>query len=116
MWLSDPSVWPEDITATATAETLAEAKTVREIFKFADDKDVKLLHKHNLWHVLRVSAWIARFVHNSRNLSPERKKSPLTSEEEEFKASTLCIFQKKQSTPRSLFKKPSKVHCTAGQA
>lgn len=84
-WLSDPGAWPEDITTTATAETLAEAKTVREIFKFADDRDVneldELLHKHNLWRVLRVSAWIARFVHSSRNLSPERKKGPLTSEE-----------------------------------
>lgn len=30
-WLSDPSAWPEDITTTATTETLPEAKTVREI-------------------------------------------------------------------------------------
>ena len=84
-WLSDPSAWPEDITTAATAETLAEAKTVREIFKFADNKDVneldELLHKHNLWRVLRLSAWMARFIHNSRNRSSERKKGPLTSEE-----------------------------------
>lgn len=83
--LSGPSAWPEDITTTPTAETLAEAKTVREIFKFADNKDVseldELLHKHNLWRVLRVSAWMARFIHNSRNKSTERKKGPLTSEE-----------------------------------
>lgn len=66
-WLSDPSAWPEDITTTATTETLVEAKTVREIFKFADNKDVNeldgLLHKHNLWRVLRVSKWMARFIH-----------------------------------------------------
>lgn len=84
-WLSDPSAWPEDITTTATTETLAEAKTVREIFKFADNKDVNdldgLLHKHNLWRVLRVSAWMARFIHNSRNQSSERQRGPLTSEE-----------------------------------
>ena len=68
---------------SATAETLAEAKTVREIFKFTDNKDVneldKLLHKHNVWRV--ICAWMARLIHNSRHLSPERKKGPLTSEE-----------------------------------
>ena len=39
-WLSHPIAWPVDITKTATAETLAEAKTVREIFKLATDQEV----------------------------------------------------------------------------
>ena len=38
-WLSHPSAWPVDITTTATAETLSEADTVREIFKLATDQE-----------------------------------------------------------------------------
>ena len=38
-WLSYPSAWPVDITTTAIAEILAEAKTVRELFKLATDQE-----------------------------------------------------------------------------
>ena len=37
-WSSEPSAWPADITTTATSETLAEAKTAREVFKHAPTK------------------------------------------------------------------------------
>ena len=74
-----------DITTTATAETLAETKTVREIFKLATDQDVdgfdSLLHKYGLWRVLRIGGWVARFVHNTRRPPRERKTGPLTTEE-----------------------------------
>ena len=57
-WLSHPSAWPVDITTTTTAETLAEAKTVREIFKLATDQEVDgfdaVLNKYGLWRVLRI--------------------------------------------------------------
>ena len=57
-WLSQPNAWPEDITTTPTAETLAEAKTVREIFKLATDQEADgfdaLLSKYGLWRVLRI--------------------------------------------------------------
>ena len=57
-WLSHPSAWPADMTTTATAETRAEAKTVREIFKLATNQVVDgfdaLLNKYGLWRVLRI--------------------------------------------------------------
>ena len=84
-WLSHPSAWPVDITTTATAETLAEAKTVREIFKLATDQEVDgfdaVLNKYGLWRVLRIGGWVARFVHNTRHPPCERKTGPLTTEE-----------------------------------
>ena len=84
-WLSHPSAWPMDITTTATVETLAETKTVREIFKLATDQDVdgfdSLLNKYGLWRVLRIGGWVARFVHNTRRPPRERKTGPLTTEE-----------------------------------
>ena len=74
-----------DITTTATAETLAETKTVREIFKLASDQEVDgfdaLLDKYGLWRVLRIGGWVARFVHNTRRPPRERKTGPLTTEE-----------------------------------
>ena len=55
-WLSHPSAWPVDITTTATAATLAEAKTVREIFKLATDQEADrfdaVLNKYGLLRVL----------------------------------------------------------------
>ncbi|KAL9957559.1 hypothetical protein ACROYT_G039201, partial [Oculina patagonica] len=84
-WLSQPSAWPVDITTTATAETLAEAKTVQEIFKLATNQEVDrfdaVLNKYGLWRVLRIGGWVARFVHNSRSPPRERKTGPLTTEE-----------------------------------
>ena len=84
-WLSHPSAWPVDITTTATAETLAEAKTVREIFKLATDQEVDgfdaVLNKYGLWRVLRIGGWVARFVHNTRHPPCVRKTGPLITEE-----------------------------------
>ena len=84
-WLSRPSAWPVDIITTATAETLAETKTVREIFKLATDQDVdgfdSLLNKYGLWRVLHIGGWVARFVHSTRRPPRERKTGPLTPEE-----------------------------------
>ena len=84
-WLSHPSAWPVDVTTTATAETLAEAKTVRELFKLATDQEVDgfdvILNKYGLWRVLRIGGWVARFVNNTRHPPRERKTGPLTTEE-----------------------------------
>ena len=84
-WLSDPSAWPVDITTTATAETLAEAKTVREIFKLANEQEVEgidaVLNKYGLWRVLHIGGWMARFIHNAKHPVSERRTGPLTTEE-----------------------------------
>ena len=39
-WLSEPSAWPADITTTTTTETLAEAKTTREVFKHTTNQEI----------------------------------------------------------------------------
>ena len=84
-WLSEPSAWPADITTTATPETLAEAKTTREVFKHATDQVVDafdtVLHKYSLWRTLRITAWEARFVRDTRSPSLQRKRGPLTRED-----------------------------------
>lgn len=90
----DASAWPEDITTSATAETLAADKIKREIFKFADDvvdELDRLLHKYALWRVLRVSAWPARYIttagvdHDETILAVEMKSEKFEEDQQQFK-------------------------------
>ena len=41
----------------------------------------ELLEKHKLWRVLRVGAWIGRFLHNIRTVRKQRVVGPLITEE-----------------------------------
>ena len=80
--MSNPGAWPADIAITATPESLNEAKTIEEVFKLAFKEQVNVLDgnldKFSQWRVLRITAWIARFLHNAR--SQNQKKWPLTTE------------------------------------
>ena len=68
----------------STPESQTEAKVTREVFAGAravtDDFDV-LLEKFVLWKVVRMCAWISRFVCNSRKRKEGRTEGPLTIEE-----------------------------------
>ncbi|XP_044179547.1 uncharacterized protein LOC122961023 [Acropora millepora] len=85
VWLFNPSAWPADVARTSTPESLNEAKTIKEVFKLASEEKVNalnsILNKFSLWRVLRISARIARFLHNSRSPNQQRKTGPLTTEE-----------------------------------
>lgn len=69
--MSNPGAWPADIAITATPESLNEAKTIEEVFKLAFEEQVNVLDvsldKFSLWRVLRITARIARFLHNARS-------------------------------------------------
>ena len=83
-WLSDPSNWPPDIVLEPTIETMAEAKVNREIFSVAIPKDDALDHmlsSHALPRVLRVGAWVWRFIRNCRNQARNRTTGPISTEE-----------------------------------
>ena len=68
----------------STPESEAEAKVTREVFAGArdvtDEFDV-LLEKFALWKVLRVCAWISRFVNNTCKHKEQRTHGPLTTDE-----------------------------------
>ena len=40
-----------------------------------------MLHKYSLWRTLRITAWVARFVRNTRSPTLQRKRGLLTTEE-----------------------------------
>ena len=83
-WLKDPGSWPADIVTSATPESVAEAKATKQIFALAvheEDAFDDLLSRRALWRTLRVGAWIARFLHNTRVQRGKRIAGPLTTEE-----------------------------------
>lgn len=83
-WLPDRGKWPADIVTCPTAEVQAESQVVRELFAGAmvtADEFHDLLNKSSLWRMLRVCAWISRFVFNARLAKDHRTNGPLTTVE-----------------------------------
>ena len=71
------SQWPPDITPTPSREAKSEFKTSQSIITTAipvqaQDNFDKLLEAHALRKVLRIGAWIQRFIRNCRTLSENR--------------------------------------------
>lgn len=77
-WLSDPSNWPPYIILETTAETMAEAKVNQKIFSVAIPKHDAL--DQALLRVLRIGAWVWRFIHNCRNQARNRTTGPISTE------------------------------------
>ena len=106
-WLSQPQDWPPDLVTASTQETEAEeVKQTREVFALAVEKTNeanafdKLLEKHELWRVLRVGAWVVRFLRNTRTNRKNRVVGPLTTEEIE-KQTTFWIKRTQQQAKSS---------------
>jgi hypothetical protein len=83
-WLSNPSEWPPDKRLEATAETKAEAKVIKEILAVATiEPDIfdELLDKYQSYRryskVLRIGAWIYRFISNCKKDGRDREVGPI---------------------------------------
>ena len=84
VWLSDKTNWPPNPLITESDESRVETKLTREIFNLAiteEDSFDELLGKFNMWKVVRVGAWVTRFVTNLRVREGERTTGPLTTKE-----------------------------------
>ena len=83
-WLQHKARWPPDIVPNACQQTLAEAKVTRDVFAVAiaekDELDT-LLEKFSYWEVMRICAWIMRFIRNARSAKMRKLTGPLTTEE-----------------------------------
>ena len=77
--------WPANPVTKPSTETNVEAKVVREVACEAKSTKPKskefdaLLQRSTLRHTLRISAWINRFIHNSRGHA--KRSGPLDTEE-----------------------------------
>ena len=85
-WLQKPESWPPNVITSPTRESESEAKIVREVLKVAVAKaDVldDIMEQCRYWKAVRITAWIARFLHNCKKRA-ERANGPLTLEKLEF--------------------------------
>ena len=93
-WLTEPENWPQDIITSATSETEAEAKVVKDVLMVSKtEKDVlnETLEKHSYWETIRIVAWVERFLRNCRGKGA-KKSGPLTAEETELQV-TRWIYR-----------------------
>ena len=92
-WLSDPSKWPPNIALEPSQESRAEAKVLSNVFttttatpRVSDQLD-ELLEAHELRKVLKIGAWIRRFIDNCRRAVDERVHGPIKTVEIETQLS-----------------------------
>lgn len=82
-WLSNIASWPPDIVRSATQESLAEPKAKRDLLSVAvaaaDELD-DLLEKSSQCRTIRVTAWVLRYIQNSRAKKTKRLGGPLTAD------------------------------------
>ena len=88
-WLIKKELWPGQPILTQTSDVKKECKPVKEETLFTQDLQPdewdSLLHRSSYWRMIRVTAWILRFVNNclARGRHNRRRSGPLVSEEVE---------------------------------
>ena len=83
-WLTDASKRPPEIILEPTPEAMDEAKVKREILSIAvteHDALDQVLNNHPLPRVLRIGAWVWRFIRNCQEQPRNRRSGPITTEE-----------------------------------
>ncbi|XP_078384079.1 uncharacterized protein LOC144666532 [Oculina patagonica] len=105
-WLQDPHAWPPNPVTAASETTEAESKIVREVLAAVtvdqkQDEFDQLLEEHDLRKVLRVCAWVERFVRNSRRSTPSIA-GPITTAEIEARTTWWIrrVQTRAQNTPK----------------
>ena len=85
-WLSIPDKWLSQPEVRETSETVVETvspKSENQLLAKEEEKNLtvdQLLHKYlSYWNLLRVTAYVKRFVHNCKKT--ETKKGALKTEE-----------------------------------
>ena len=78
MWIAENNKWPDQPIFSESKESEKEAKIIKNILattvKRKDLFDF-FLDKYELHKVLRISAWITRFINSCRKI---KKREPLT--------------------------------------
>jgi hypothetical protein len=121
LWLSRQSEWPPDARLEPSPETQAEAKAIKEILAtVTPEADIfdQLLDKHQLPKLLRIGAWIRRFITNCRKRRGEREVGPIkTSETKQHKVWWIRRVKRQsrgdphfQADQLQLNLQPNKVH------
>ena len=84
-WLSSPGKWPQQPEVAETSETARESvkpKLEKQLFAKKEENettDPLLVEYASYWKLLRVTAFLKRFIDNCRK--SEKQKGPLTTKE-----------------------------------
>ena len=96
-WLSKPEMWPASVQTGPSKETEAEAKLVKEVVSVAvetEDGLHQVLQKHGFWQTIRITSWVARFLHNCKSSKANRLFGPLTTTETDKQVK--CLVKRTQ--------------------
>ena len=87
-WLQTPDEWPPKIMLESSDQSEAEAKPIKSVFKMRveineekGDKLDEILEKFQFQKVMKVTAWVMRFIENCRSGKREYINGPLTTQE-----------------------------------
>ena len=97
--MSDKTKWSPQIALQPSQETTEESKHIRQVQALSTaspqrDEFDELLESYRLRKVLRIGAWIQRFIRNSRSPSADREYGPLKTNETEHQ--TIWWIQRVQ--------------------
>ena len=96
-WLSKEDKWPEESYSKRSNDIKEEEKIVKQLNFVAIDGEANtvqdLLNKFRVWKVIRVVAWVRRFIHNCRSKS--RKHNALTTRE--IQEARKCLVRMSQT-------------------
>ena len=79
-------MWPSTAQIGPSKDTEAEAKLVKEVVSAAvetEDSLHQVLQKHGFWKTIRITSWVARFLHNCKSSKANCLFGPLTTAETE---------------------------------
>lgn len=85
-WLAKPDEWPATVLNEPSEYLKIEAKRMKEALATSVESEESfdpLLLKHPYWKIIRINAWIARFIHNCKVSKQLRSVGPLTAVETE---------------------------------
>ena len=80
-WLSKLEMWPASVQIGPSKETEAEAKLAKEVVSVAvetEDSLHQVLQKHGFWKAIRITSWVAKFLHDCKSSKANRLFGPLT--------------------------------------
>ena len=109
VWLSQPENWPVQIQIKPSNKSESESRMVKEVMKDAIEKEADfvdyLLVKFNLTKVVRILAWVKRFIDNF--LYGKKVKGPLVTDETQKQTQFLIKRAQFESEELESFKDDS---------
>ncbi len=104
--------WPPKVVLEPSQESSAEAKIVRSVCATtttgtarANDELDNMLQAHSLHEVLRIGAWMKRFVDNCREAPSNRKYGPLITSEIASQRKWCIVRTQRDGTSSDEFKR-----------